>query len=270
MGPVVVVTDIDGTLAAQGHVGTRTADAVKTLQSQGATVVAATGRRRTSANRVLHAAGLDMAVISANGAAGHSSSGTCFHRHGFSAANASEIVAAYDAHGLEALCLMGDEHGTVLSTARADHWFDWSDQDPSIHVVESLNADAWQNHDLLAVTSRCADPATAHNVSERLGLLAETAVSPGLGGCWYVDATAPGVNKWAAVEAWICAYAAVRPTVVACGDAANDLALLEGADVAVAVSDSAAAEMVDADHLIGRPESDGWAEVVNVVRKLQI
>jgi HAD superfamily hydrolase (TIGR01484 family) len=270
VGPVLVVTDIDGTLAAHGHVGTHTADAVKTLQAQGVTVVAATGRRRASANRVLHAAGLDMAVISVNGSAGHTSSGKCFHRHGFSTASATEIVAAYAEHGLEALCMLSDEHGTVLSTSRADHWFDWSDQDPSIHVVKSLDTAAWKDHDLLAVTSRCADPATAHEVAEQLGLLAETAVSPGLDGCWYIDATAPGVNKWAAVEAWICAYAAVRPTVVACGDAANDLALLEGADVAVVISGSAVAEMVDADHLIGPPESDGWADVVNVVQELAI
>jgi hydroxymethylpyrimidine pyrophosphatase-like HAD family hydrolase len=53
--------------------------------------------------------------------------------------------------------------------------------------------------------------------------------------------------------------------VLAVGDGANDLELLEGAAVACAVATAASAVLARADHVIGPPSRGGWAAVLDLV-----
>src|SRR5215212_7276298 len=78
------------------------------------------------------------------------------------------------------------------------------------------------------------------------------------GGCT-VQVRPPGVSKWSGVLAY-CAEQGIDPgRVLAVGDGANDLELLDGAAVACVVATAPPAVLARADHLIGPPASGGWA-----------
>ncbi|HWD45572.1 MAG TPA: HAD hydrolase family protein, partial [Actinomycetota bacterium] len=53
--------------------------------------------------------------------------------------------------------------------------------------------------------------------------------------------------------------------ILAVGDGANDLELLEGAAVACAVATAVPAVLARADHVLGPPCSGGWAGVLDLV-----
>jgi hydroxymethylpyrimidine pyrophosphatase-like HAD family hydrolase len=63
-----------------------------------------------------------------------------------------------------------------------------------------------------------------------------------------------------------CADRGLDPArVLAVGDGANDVELLESAAVACAVATATPAVLARADHVIGPPASGGWAAVLEVV-----
>ena len=65
-----------------------------------------------------------------------------------------------------------------------------------------------------------------------------------------------------------CAEQGIDPgRVLAVGDGANDLELLEGAAVACVVDTAAPAGLARADHLIGPPGTGGWAAVLELARR---
>ena len=75
----------------------------------------------------------------------------------------------------------------------------------------------------------------------------------------------PGVSKWSGVLAY-CAEQGIDPgRVLAVGDGANDLELLDAAAVACVVATAPPAVLARADHLIGPPASGGWAAVLDLV-----
>lgn len=264
---ILIVTDFDETLAHRGAVHPLAAAAVHKFRRTGIDVLVATGRRRISADRALRSTGLHLPIVSVNGAAGHHVGSSCFHLQGFNSEDAARIVAAYADHNQSPLCLLGDDIGSVVSETRATFWYDWNDSDPSIRVINSFAGTTWADNEILAVTSRCDDHSVAESIAAALQPFAETVVSPGLNEGWFIDATAPGVTKLLAVDAWIAdQYGSNRPTVIACGDARNDLALLRGADLSVVVSDSEADCLIDADAAIGAPHHGGWSDLEHIIR----
>jgi hypothetical protein len=75
----------------------------------------------------------------------------------------------------------------------------------------------------------------------------------------------PGVSKWSGALAF-CADQGLDPgRVLAVGDSANDLELLEAAKVACAVAGASPAVLARADYVLGRPGDGGWAAVLDLV-----
>jgi hydroxymethylpyrimidine pyrophosphatase-like HAD family hydrolase len=65
-----------------------------------------------------------------------------------------------------------------------------------------------------------------------------------------------------------CATYGIDPgRVLAVGDGANDLELLEGAAVACVVDTAPPAVLARADHLIGPPDTGGWAAVLKLAAR---
>src|SRR5918993_1517035 len=74
----------------------------------------------------------------------------------------------------------------------------------------------------------------------------------------------PEISKWSGVLAY-CAEQGIDPgRVLAVGDGAHDLELLEGAAVACAVATAPPVVLARADHVIGPPSSGGWAAVLDL------
>jgi hydroxymethylpyrimidine pyrophosphatase-like HAD family hydrolase len=263
----LVVTDLDGTLSdAAERIHPDSVRAVRALEAAGVPVLVATGRRLRMAWAVLEAGGLTGPAVVLDGALGLDlRDGRVFHQVAFPAGAARQVLQAFAAAGLSP-CVYVDRPGVDLVVG--DH--------PSTHPDHLARARPWvATEDLDRVVE--TEPVYAFAVVGRPAPLLEPVprlVGPAgsasiVGDLIYGGSTVqvrpPKVSKWSGVLAF-CAEQGLDPgRVLAVGDGANDLELLEGAAVACAVATASPAVLALADHVIGPPASGGWAAVLDMV-----
>jgi hydroxymethylpyrimidine pyrophosphatase-like HAD family hydrolase len=263
----LVVTDLDGTLSdADERIHPATARAVRTLEAGGIPVLVATGRRLRMACAVLEAGGLVGPAVVLDGALGVDlRDGRVFHRVAFPVQAARRVLDAYTAAGLSP-CVYVDRPDVDLVVG----------EHPSTHPDHLARARPWvASDDLVRVVA--TEPVYAFTVVGRPSPVLQPAlraVGPAgsasivhdliYGGCT-IQVRPPGISKWSGVLAF-CAERGIDPgRVLAVGDGANDIELLEGAAVACAVATAAPAALARADHVLGPPASGGWAAVLDLV-----
>jgi hydroxymethylpyrimidine pyrophosphatase-like HAD family hydrolase len=264
----LVVTDLDGTLSdAAERIHPASVRAVRDLEAAGIPVLVATGRRLRMACAVLEAGGLASGpAVVLDGAIGLDlRDGRVFHQVTFPAPAARRVLAAFAAAGLSP-CVYVDRPEVDLVVG--DH--------PSTHPGHLARARPFVAVDDLARVVE-TEPVYAFAVVGRpAGLLAP--VPPAVGAAGSVSIVAdlvyggstvqvrpPAVSKWSGVLAY-CAERGIDPgRVLAVGDGANDLELLERAAVACAVATAPPAVLARADHVLGPPEGGGWAAVLELV-----
>src|SRR5712692_11076642 len=120
----LVVTDLDGTLWDEGEqLHPLTAAAVDELGRRGVRLLVATGRRVTSTCVPLARLGLAPAAVVLNGAlALDLATATRFHRHPFPSEQASAVLAAFLACGLEPCVYVDHEEVDVfIGTSPSTH-----------------------------------------------------------------------------------------------------------------------------------------------------
>jgi hydroxymethylpyrimidine pyrophosphatase-like HAD family hydrolase len=136
----------------------------------------------------------------------------------------------------------------------------WVREEDPWTAVQTLN--------VLAFSLLAPDLATAHNlaseVTARLNVAAAVSPDRTYGGA-HLSFRPLGVNKWTGVLAF-CTHSGLDPDhVLAIGDADNDVELLEGASVALAVSDATPSALQRADQVLAPASHGGWAELVEIV-----
>jgi hydroxymethylpyrimidine pyrophosphatase-like HAD family hydrolase len=263
----LVVTDLDGTLSdAAERVHPASLRAIRDLEAGGIPVLVATGRRLRMACAVLEAGGLTGPAVVLDGAIGLDlRDGRVFHQVAFPTAAARGVLEAFAAAGLSP-CVYVDRPEVDLVVG----------EHPSTHPGHLARARPWVAVDDLARVVE-AEPVYAFAVVGRPAPLLEPvlgAVGPAgsasivddlIHGGATIQVRPPGISKWSGVLAY-CAEQGLDPgRVLAVGDGANDLELLDGAAVACAVATAHPAVLARADHVIGPPSSGGWAAVLDLV-----
>jgi hypothetical protein len=263
----LVVTDLDGTLSDAGErVHPASVRAVRALEAAGIPVLVATGRRLRMACAVLESAGLTGPAVVLDGALGLDlRDGRVFHQVAFPPGAARQVLEAFAAAGLSP-CVYTNREGVDLVVG--DH--------PSTHPGHLARAMPWVATDDLArvvaeepvytfaVVGRPA--AWLQSVLDLVGPAGSASVVHDLiYGGHTLQVRPPEVSKWSGVLAF-CAEQGLDPgRILAVGDGANDLELLEGAAVACAVATASPAVLARADHVIGPPDRGGWAAVLDMV-----
>jgi hydroxymethylpyrimidine pyrophosphatase-like HAD family hydrolase len=262
----LVVTDLDGTLSdADERIHPASAQAVRDLEAGGIPVLVATGRRLRMACAVLEAGGLTGPAVVLDGALGLDlRDGRVFHQVVFPAGAARQVLEVFAAAGLSP-CVYVDRPGVDLVVG----------EHPSTHPGHLGRAMPWVAVDDLARVVE-AEPVYAFAVVGRPAPLLEPVlrtVGPAgsaslvhdlIYGGSTLQVRPPGISKWSGVLAF-CAEQGIDPgRILAVGDGANDLELLEGAAVACAVATATAAVLARADHVIGPPTGGGWAAVLDL------
>ena len=264
----LVVTDLDGTLSdAAERIHPASVRAIRELEAGGIPVLVATGRRLRMACAVLQAGGLSSGpAVVLDGALGLDlRDGRVFHQVAFPAPAAGRVLEAFASAGLSP-CVYVDRPGVDLVVGEA----------PSTHPGHLARARPWVAVDDLARVV-ATEPVYAFAVVGRPAALLEpvpAAVGPAgsasivadlIYGGSTVQVRPPQISKWSGVLAY-CAEQGIDPgRILAVGDGANDLELLDGAAVACAVATAPPAVLARADHLIGPPASGGWAAVLDLV-----
>jgi hydroxymethylpyrimidine pyrophosphatase-like HAD family hydrolase len=263
----LVVTDLDGTLSdADERIHPASVRAVRELEAAGIPVLVATGRRLRMTLAVLEAGGLAGPAVVLDGALGLDlRDGRVFHQVAFPAAAAVKVLEVFGDAGLSP-CVYVDRPGVDLVVG--DH--------PSTNPGHLARARPWVATDDLdrvvgdepvytfAVVGRPA--ALLEPVLREVGAAGSASVVPDLiYGGFTLQVRPPDISKWSGVLAY-CAEQGIDPArVLAVGDGANDLELLDGAAVACAVATATPDVLARADHVIGPPSSGGWAAVLDLV-----
>jgi hydroxymethylpyrimidine pyrophosphatase-like HAD family hydrolase len=264
----LVVTDLDGTLSdAEERIHPSSARAIRALEASGIPVLVATGRRRRMAAAVLEAGGVAVPAVVLDGALGIDlRDGRVFHRTTFPAEAARQVLAAFQGAHLSP-CVYVDRPGVDLVV----------DDHPSTHPLHLARGGSWvARGDLDAVVEAepvfvftvvgHPDPRALEPVLRAIGPAGSASIVHDLiyGGCT-LQVRPPGISKWSGVRAF-CADRGLDPArVLAIGDGANDVELLESAAVACAVTTAAPAALARARHVLGPPATGGWAEVLDLV-----
>ena len=263
----LVVTDLDGTLSDPAEkIHPRTAAAVRTIVAAGVPVVVATGRRPRSASWVLDPAGLAGPAIMLDGAVGRDlRNGHTFHRAAFTPDAARLVLRAFLAAGLEPCLFVEHPNAELLVGPR-----------PATHPGHLARNRAWtaeadlarvvETDPVLTFTVVGGDAAALVEIATAVGAAGSASVTPDLvyGGST-LQVRPCGISKWSGVIAFCRERGLDADRVLAVGDGANDVELLESAKVACAVDGGHPSALAHADHVIAQPSAAGWAALLDLI-----
>lgn len=265
----LVVTDLDGTLwDGRGLIHSRTQRALRALAGSSVPVLAATGRRAWSAWAVMEANGVALPGVFLDGAIGREfGARTAFHKHAFIPAVAAEVLEVLEGQGVSPCINVDDpDRDVVLGEHPFTHPQYIRRLGPSVRKEDPRTA--VRTLSVLAFTLLGGEPSMvrdlAAHVTARVPVAAAVSTDRTYGGL-HLSFRPLGVSKWSGVLAFCDAQGLDAGRVLAIGDADNDVELLEGASLALAVADATPAVLAIADRVLPPASEGGWAEIVGLL-----
>ena len=267
LGIELVVTDLDGTLwDGSGLIHPRARLALAVLGEASVPVLAATGRRAGSAWAVMEANGLAaLPGVFLDGAIGRESGASAaFHKHPFSPAVATEVLEILDERGISPCINVDDPDRDIVLGDKPFTRPEYIRRlGPAVREEDPWTA--VRTFRVLAFTLLGADPSLVSDlaayVTARTAVAAAVSVDRTYGGL-HLSLRPFGVSKWSGVLAF-CAAKGIDPgRVLAVGDADNDVEMLSGARLGLAVADGTAAALASANQLLPPASEGGWAEIL--------
>jgi HAD superfamily hydrolase (TIGR01484 family) len=272
----LLVVDLDGTLLdRRGRVSPRNAGAIAAAHDAGLEVIVATGRAAVECLDVLRRIGRPGAVIAAGGAMlSDAATGRTLDRSAMPRELVASITSSLNRHGHVAHLLKdpdaADYDYLIVGDGELDPATEWWFRTLPVRVRFAPTLDDDPNP---ADTVRVATVAVGvqlekvanelrDDLGDRVFLQHWSAVtaSEAIGSRTHLlECFNPDVNKWTATEAY-CRRQGINPLrVAAIGDGLNDLALLRGAGLGIAMGNADAAILLVAQRVTADHNSDGVA-----------
>lgn len=267
--PFLVVTDLDGTLWDKHQsIHRRTLAAVAELDARGIPLLVATGRRQSSTRSGFALNDFWRPAIMLNGTVGvdHPSEET-FHTVTFTTTESSEVLNAFAECG-HVPCVYGSDGYTYIandattSQRHRDGMIggigDVRNQDPAPIIA---------SEQVLGFSIIGVELEGLESLAPRLqefGMFVDAYQDPLYGG-WSVMAQPPGVSKLTGIRAFIKHRSLDDPYIIAMGDGGNDVEMVSGADLGLAITGGDPAVIAVADRQIAGPAQGGWATVIDVI-----
>lgn len=269
--PRLLALDLDGTLLGpDGRVSPRNAEAVAAAQAAGVQVVVCTGRRFRTTAWLLEELGLEGPVVVHNGvltksgASGETLASHYLEAHVYAHALglmrrfAPPIVYVDRYHqGLDMLVEPADRSHAYQATYLADY--------ADVHrVVESL--DEAPGHDVIMMSLMAGEIELAElrlHLDAHLGDEAHTnfLVNKNYSGN-ILEVTSSRASKWTALHALARAEGIDDSEIMAIGDDRNDIAMVAGAGLGVAMANAVDALKAVASAVTSANDEDGVAEAI--------
>jgi Cof subfamily protein (haloacid dehalogenase superfamily) len=266
----MLVIDLDGTLLnRQGHVSYENQRAIHDARDAGIEVVIATGRALVESRRALEAIGHDGLIVAAGGSLlCEAATGKTLHRHVMPHDLVADVTCALLDHGHKVLILK-DAHtagydylavGPGELDPASKWWF--GKISPEVRFAEHVAEDEHPHDTVRAgvvASSRELAP-IAEDLRTQLGdraflqhWAAVTATEATGSTTHLLEVFNPQVNKWMMITA-ICQERGIEPAhVAAIGDGLNDVEIVGGAGLGIAMANAdprvvAVADQVTDDH----------------------
>jgi Cof subfamily protein (haloacid dehalogenase superfamily) len=269
----LLAMDIDGTVTDSAHqVRPAVRAAIGAALDQGVAAVLATGRVLSTTRPVADAIDPRLGAITNNGAVIRTRIDQPPLRQSLLPAPvAREVIARLQALGLTPIVFAAPDDAEVVAAAATDRLpprFAARFAD-SLRAVGELAA--WVTEPVLLVTTLLGDtPAAealvrAQTVLLGAALAGRAAVSPlwhPLYGSWILDFLAPGCSKWQALLTYGRVRGIAPAEMVAIGDGLNDIPMVSGAGLGVAMGQSGPELLAAADVVVADNDHDGVAEAI--------
>ena len=265
----MVALDLDGTvLSPTGHVTPRMRAAIQTLIERGVHVVIATGRSWWESRTVIAQANVAGPGVFAGGAiVNDMTDGRSLFHSRMNQATARDICRVVRDAGLAAMVLQDRSHAEVEWLIAAElemphtmpQWL--AHHGSSYQRVADLlkHAHEWTVR-ISTIASRDKHAQMAEHFAEQLGdrVYLHEIIVP-VSGVSVMEIFDAGVNKWTGIAAVARRLNVDEDAIVAVGDDMNDLHMLRGAAVGVAMGNARAEVKAVADQVIGTNAEDGLA-----------
>ena len=260
----LLALDIDGTLLnPQFQISEDDLSAVRRAHAAGVEIVIATGRRHQFALSVAQRLGVDLCLISSNGAVTRSLGGERFHRDLLPAATCLEMCAAMDEFRGHLVITFDKETKGSLVLERLDElttsirrWLETNLQfiEFVVPLENALVEDPVQAMycGTIARMEQAQQVLAASPVASRINMLKTEYPERDL--CM-VDILNRGCSKGHALERWANHRGIAREQVMAIGDNYNDIEMLEYAGIPV-IMGNASEELKARNWKVTRPNSE--------------
>ena len=255
----LIASDMDDTLLNSHNViSERNAKAIHKAITKGIIFVIATGRMYVSVKPYADALGLDVPLVTYNGAlVKGSKSGKVYYEHPLKLETALELLAYCKEKGYYIQSYQRDELWVKEATVFSAYYTRISGI-PATPVGERLYHPEVAPYKLLAMTKPEEFQKVWQDIQQKFaGKVTVTSSRDN-----FLELMEPGVNKWEAVKAVAESYG-IRPEEIMCiGDSNNDLSMIENAGIGVAVANAKPAVQAAAKFVTASNDEDGVAEVI--------
>ncbi|MCV9877993.1 pyridoxal phosphatase [Brenneria izbisi] len=263
----VIALDLDGTLLTQQKkILPESLTALALARQQGIKVVIVTGRHHSAIHPFYQALQLDTPAICCNGTYVYDYlTGKTSHANPLSVDQAKSVLNMLQTFDIHGLMYADDAMYYQYPTGHVIRTQAWAStlpalQRPSFQQVADLMRQTDESVAIWKFATSHADIPTLNDfagaVETQLGLACEWS--------WQdqVDIAQTGNSKGKLLQQWLSEQGISMKEVVAFGDNFNDISMLEGAGLGVAMGNSADEIKARADLVIGDNEGPGIAEVI--------
>jgi Cof subfamily protein (haloacid dehalogenase superfamily) len=270
----LLALDIDGTLLdPAGELSAGAREAVAGALRAGLRVVLCTGRRFRSTRPIAQALGLEGPVVVHNGALVKDLAGGRTLRASYLAAELQpEILAALRPHGPPLLYVDGWPQEDILTEPRGPfhpHQVEYLEQHAEhCRFVATLAAESRED---VVMMSWMADAPKLGELEARLReALGDRVRTHRLGnhgflGSHILEVLAPGTGKWTALRGLAEAEGISAHEIAAVGDDRNDLDLIAGAALGIAMGNAPEDVRAAADRVVAGNDREGVVEAIEAV-----
>lgn len=257
--------DLDGTLLGNDlQIRPASIAAIQTARELGYKVVMVTGRHHIMAWPYHHQLNLDTPLLACNGTyAWDFARGEALFAKPLTKAEATALLGLIRLHDVHALLYLRDAQAYETLEPHLTHLLHWAEALPAevrpnmvqVADFESLlrAADLVWKYAVSSVSDGKIEPFIAQ-VEAELGLACERS------GHNRVDVASAGNSKGALLLEWIATQGITPAEVVAFGDNYNDLSMLQGVGLGVAMGNAEAPVREQAARVIGKNDTDAIAD----------
>jgi Cof subfamily protein (haloacid dehalogenase superfamily) len=278
----LLALDVDGTLTDSRHeLPAAAREAIRRVRSAGIRVMLATGRRYRDTLPVAEALGIDAPIVTASGAlVKQPPAHATLHRAAFAPGVLADVVTRIVAAGHDPILYTDsfaqgyDFHCRTLAGADADARGEGrgvreylgrnrhlADVRADLHAAPPADAFAGfamgTRADMLALEEQLL---AAH----RQRLSVHVIRSPRYRD-WMCEIAPAGVTKWSGVTAVAAAWGIEAAEICAVGDDVNDLPMIRGAGLGIAMGNAVAEVRAAADRVVASHDEGGIADVAEVL-----
>lgn len=262
MGIKLIASDMDDTLLnSDCQISARNAAAIKAAVAAGKIFLIATGRMYVSAQPYAERLGLDVPLVTYNGALVKGSlSGEVFYEHKMKLETANEVLAYCKEKGYYLQLYVGDSI-YIRQQNDCSRMYTKISGIPTTEIGEALYHTDAAPYKILVMTKAEEFSEVWQQFAQRFaGKLDVTSSKDN-----FLELMEPGVNKWEAVKSVAASYG-VQPQEVMCiGDSNNDIRMIANAGIGVAVANAKDSVKKQAKIITASNNDDGVAMVIESI-----